>query len=232
MRSSVQRIIMAKQMKAGQWHVGYDSLLLFGLVVIFNSMLLFQYFQSPDVNQTQIWIAIFQLLPGLGGLMLGSLIAKDELDVSMSNKMRLEQTYVNGIMIAIGVMALDLMLGRVLGQTGFSYLMSSGALQIPGTAGLVEEAFFALGLGILLYKIFKEVFARSGMGELLAMIFASVFISVFFSMIHLWVYRTVMEALIILVVNRFIYTMVFLKYKNFSMLVIMHIFHNFIALIL
>ena len=227
------------QFSAGEtWHVGYDSILFFTIAVMFNGLLLFQYFQDPTLNQDLIFIGIFQILTALGGFMIGMLVTRNnnELDVSMSDKKRISETYVNGIIFSGVVIMLDAMLNNVLGNQSMyaieSSLLTTGEITIPLTASVVEEAFFSLGLSIFLYKAFTGMFGKHGVGEMVAIIAGSLFVAAFFAMIHMWVYKTHISLLIILAINRFAYNVAFLKYKNFSMVVIMHMFHNGLSLLL
>jgi len=231
-----QYIINKGNMSDDRWHVGYDSILFFTLAVMMNGLLLFQYFQSPDINPDLLFIAEFQIMTALGGFMIGMMITREDLDVSFPSKKRIGETYVNGIVFSGVVIMMNVMLSNVLmGQTSItieSSLLTSGELHIPLVASVVEEAFFSFGLAIMLYKIFIVMFGKRGTGEMVAIIATSIFVAVFFAMIHMWVYRTAPEILIILAVNRFIYCALFLKYKNFSMVVIMHMFHNGMAMML
>lgn len=218
------------QKEAGNsFFVGYDSLVLFVLFVFMNAVILFQYFQLPDVSQDLIFIGVFQLLMGIGGFSIGTVINRDNLEIGMLNKRRISETYGHGMIFASIVMVMDMFIGSAT-QSGFSLmsnLIGEKQIGIPLTAGVVEEALFSLALAALLYKVFKEIFKGMGqLSEMLAIMMAAIFTSVLFAMIHLYVYQAFPEALIMMFINRLIYATVFLKYKNFSMIVFMHLFHN------
>jgi len=228
-----RRIYMERNQSGNSFYVGYDSLILFVIFVFMNAMVLFQYFQTSEINSDLIFIGIFQLLMGIGGFSIGTVINRDSLEIGMLNKRRINETYVQGMIFASIVIVLDMFIGMAT-QSEFSLMatitdgnITSTQISIPLTAGVVEEAFFSLTLSALLYKVFKEIFKGMGQtGEMLAIMMSAVFTAVFFTMIHLYVYRAAPEALIMMFINRMIYATVFLKYKNFSMIVFMHIFHN------
>jgi len=232
---TARRWKIRQQDTGDQWHVGYDSLIFFTVAVMLNGLLLFQYFQSPDADQQLIWITMFQILTALGGFMIGVMVTRNDLDVSFPSKKRINETFVNGIIFSGVVIMLDVMLNSVLtGQTsvGLESSLSDGAFHIPLVASVVEEAFFSFGFAIILYKVFREIFRDAPMGEELAIFISSIFVATFFAMIHMYVYQTDMTLLVILAINRLAYNIVFLKYKNFSMVVIMHMFHNGMAMVL
>lgn len=223
-----RKIYMERGSRNDSFFLGYDALVLLVVFVFMNAFVLFQYFQSPDVSQDLIFIGIFQLLMGIGGLSVGAVILRDRLEIGMLNKRRVVETYKYGIMFASFVMVMDMFLGMAF-QSEFDLMSGLGgiSINIPITAGVVEEALFSLTIASLLYLVFKEIFKGMGqMGEFMAIAMATIFTATFFAMIHMYVYRNDMNALIMMFANRLVYCSVFLKYKNFSMIVFMHIFHN------
>jgi len=224
-----------EQADTGRFYVGYDVILLFVIAVFINAQVLFQYFQSADVPQDVIFIGMFQLIMGIGGFSVGLAINRDVIEIAKldpAHKDRITGTYGYGTFFAGIIIIVDMFIGMA---TQSQFVLQSGIanidFNIPLTAGVVEEALFSLTLAILLYKVFKEVFKGSGMmAEPMAIMFSSAFTAVFFAMIHLYVYATALEALLMMFINRIIYTVIFLKFKNFSMIVWMHLCHNGIIL--
>jgi len=209
-------------------YIGYDVLILF-MVVLLNSFLAFQFFQDPSMSQDVISIAIFQMLTGVGGLALGFVVNRRTIKIQFPTKERINETYIYGPMFASVVMMVDVLLSNAMGQSFLEYL-SSFNVNIPLVAGVVEEAFISLVVTMLLYKIFAVIARGTPMADLMAMFIAAVFSGIFFALFHLYVYRDMTNILIMLFINRIIYSFVFLKYRNFSMVVMMHIFHNAIVL--
>lgn len=227
-----------EQADTGVFYVGYDVVLLFVIAVFLSAQVLFQYFQSPEISQDLIFIGIFQLLMGIGGFSIGLAINKDVIEITQldpAHKNRITETYGYGTFFAGIVIIVDMFIGMAT-QSSFGLMATLPNLEfeaIPMTAGIVEEALFSLTIAILLYKIFKQIFKNQGvMAEGLAIMFSSAFTAVFFAMIHLGVYATAMDALLMMFINRILYTVIFLKYKNFSMVVWMHLFHNLTVMVL
>lgn len=229
MMSRAARLGVLQQNDDGrELYVGYDVLILF-MVVLLNAFLVFQFFQDPTVNPDIISIAMFQLLTGVSGLALGFVINRRDIRVKFPTKERINETYIYGPMFASIVMMVDVLLTNITRQSFLEYLTSRN-VSIPLVAGVVEEAFISLVVTMLLYKIFTVVSKGSPVADLVAMAIAAVFSGIFFALFHLYVYRNMANVLLVLFINRIIYSFVFLKYRNFSMVVMMHIFHNAMVL--
>jgi hypothetical protein len=215
----------------GELYVGYDSIILF-VAAALSMFVLVQYFQRPDMSMDLFFIALIQLMMGIAGFMLGYMISKDEISITYPTRKRINETYGTGSVYAAIVMLLNTFVvktqsGMVAFETGF---MSEW--NVPLTAAIVEDAFFSLFIAILFYKTFKKMFRDKGsFGDILAILFASIFTGVFFMMIHMNVYGRQGLILFLMMFNRIIYTVVFLKHRNFSMVVWMHMAHNILALL-
>jgi hypothetical protein len=216
-------------------YIGYDVLLLFMVAVALNVFVLFQFFQMKSMNQDLIFIGIFQLMMGLVGFSFGAIINKGALDISILTKQRITETYMYGPLFASIVMIVDMFISISLpAQSSLVDILGLSKMNIPATAGIVEEAFYSLAMAPLLYKIFKEAVFK-GLGVMtnpMSMGTAAIFTGVFFAMIHLYVYAAIPVALLMMFVNRVIYATILLKYRNFSMVVVMHIFHNMLIVMM
>lgn len=215
----------------GEIYIGYDAIFLFAISVM-GTFTLAQFFQRPDLPIDLFFIAIIQTLMGISGFLLGYMISKDDIVIKYPTKKRRNETYFTGSVYAAIVMLLDSFINRTqTGMWGFNVELFAGEWNIPLTAAVVEDAFFSLFIAILFYKIFSKMFRAKGpLGNILAIVFASIFTGVFFMMIHMNVYGARGLVLFLMMFNRIIYTLIFLKHRNFSMMVWMHIFHNILAI--
>ena len=233
MSTYVQKQLMLNKEVAeeGELYIGYDSIVLFTISVM-ATFVMAQYFQTPDLPMDLFFIAIIQTLMGLVGFMLGYMISKDKINLTYPTKFRRNETYFTGSVYASIVMLLDSFINRSqTGMWGFNVELFAGEWNIPLTAAVVEDAFFSLFIAILFYKIFARMFRSKGsFDNVLAIIFASIFTGFFFMLIHMNVYGREGLVLFLMMFNRIIYTLVFLKHRNFSMMVWMHIFHNILAI--
>lgn len=233
MTTSVHRqLIMNNQVAAeGELYIGYDAIVLFAMSVM-GTFTMAQYFQSPDLPMDLFFIAIIQTLMGISGFLIGFMISKDNIVVEYPSKFRRNETYFTGSVYASIVMLLDSFINQSqTGMWGFNVSLFSGEWNIPLNAAVVEDAFFSLFIAIMFYKIFARMFRSKGsFDNILAIVFASIFTGVFFMMIHMNVYGREGLVLFLMMFNRIIYTLVFLKHRNFSMMVWMHVFHNILAI--
>ena len=227
-----KQLILNRQTEGeGELYVGYDSIVLFTFAVI-GTFVLAQFFQRPDMPMDLFFIAIIQTLMGISGFLLGYMISKDEIVIKYPTKKRRNETYFTGSVYASIVMLIDSYINKTqTGMWGFRIDLFAGEWNIPMTAAIVEDAFFSLFIAILFYKIFKKMFRSGGsFGDIMAIVFSSIFTGVFFMMIHMNVYGRQGLVLLLMMLNRIIYTLVFLKHRNFSMMVWMHLFHNILSL--
>ena len=226
-----KQLMMQRRSKdsGGELYIGYDSIVIF-IAAALSIFVLAQYFQRPDMPMDLFFISIIQLLMGTAGFLLGYMISKDEIVIEYPTKKRINETYFMGSVYAGIVMLLDTLI--VQGQTGM--VGFAGEWNIPLTAAIVEDAFFSLFIAILFYKIFRKMFRNKGgmFGDMLAIIFASIFTGAFFMMVHMNVYGRQGLILFLMMFNRIIYTVVFLKNRNFSQIVWMHMFHNLVSILL
>lgn len=229
-----KQLMLNRKSKDGteELYIGYDAIFLFAISVL-SMFVLAQFFQRPDLPMDLFYIAIIQTLMGIAGFMLGYMISKDDIVIIYPSKRRRNETYFMGSVYAAIVMLLNTFIVRAQTQmTSFERGFMT-EWNIPLTAAIVEDAFFSLFIAILFYKIFMKMFRDKGsFGGILAIIFASIFTGVFFMMIHMNVYGRQGLILFLMMFNRIIYTVVFLKHRNFSMVVWMHLFHNILAVLM
>lgn len=227
-----KQLLLNREAKGdGEIYIGYDSIFLFAIAVM-GTFTLAQYFQAPELPMDLFFIAMIQTVMGITGFLLGYMISKDEIVITYPTKKRRNETYFMGSVYASIVMLLDSFINKTqTGMWGFRVDFFIGDWNIPLSAAIVEDAFFSLFIAILFYKIFKKMFRSGGeLGDILAIVFAAIFTGVFFMMIHMNVYGRSGLILFLMMFNRIIYTMVFLRHRNFSMMVWMHLFHNALAL--
>jgi len=227
-----RQLIMRKEAEGdGEIYIGYDAIFLFAIAVM-GTFTLAQYFQAPELPMDLFFIAMIQTMMGISGFLLGYMISRDDIVITYMTKKRRNETYFMGSVYASIVMLLDSFINRTqTGMWGFRVDFFIGDWNIPLSAAIVEDAFFSLFIAILFYKIFKKMFRSGGpLGDILAVVFSAIFTGIFFMIIHMNVYGRSGLILLLMMFNRIIYVIVFLKYRNLSMMFWMHLFHNILAI--
>jgi len=215
-----------------EWFVGYDFLLLLFAASFSGIMVMTMYAQ---VDTTIVDIAVFQLVMGLVGLMGGTVIAfgTQGLKTGVETSKQMTEAL---MAIIVGFVATRILNGVIMivdFQNMFSIMKFDSSLNIALTAAVMEECLYSFLGSLFFFKVFmvffSKVFRNTSAASGSAVVMASIFISVFFVIIHYAVYGFNMSIILMLFINRFVYSLLFLKTRNLMVPTVLHLAHNFLA---
>jgi membrane protease YdiL (CAAX protease family) len=224
-----------------KWFVGYDWMLLF-FAAVFSGIIVTTMYQT--VAQDVVDIAVYQLILGMVGLMIGTVINIREsaiipgIRVGMPDRKSGEEMF---LYVAGGFIGLELF-NNVISQVRLSaigdiagQLTIDTQVNIALTAAVMEEALYSFAFtsfffAIVLYMIVKMTAQYNETVKLIAMTIAAIGVGVLFVVIHIGAYGFQPNIMIMLFVNRFVYALLYIKTRNLSVPTILHLLHNFLAI--
>ena len=237
-RTKFSHTINAKQREKEadkeKWFLGYDWMLLF-FAAVFSGLIVTTMYQTTDPEIVDI--AVYQLIMGMVGLMIGATMnvrkgtVTPGLRVGMPNREDAEKMflYVTGAFIGLELF------NQVITSVKFSVFDNipqvDAQMNIALTAAVMEEALYSFAFTTFFFAVFLymvvKVTARYDEGiKTVAMVSASIMVGVLFVLIHVGVYGFNPQVVIMLFVNRFVYSMVYIKTKNLSVPTLLHLSHN------
>jgi hypothetical protein len=221
-----------------RWVIGYEWFLLL-FAAVFSGIMVTTMYQT--VGQEIVDIAVFQLIIGLAGIMMGTTInvRKTNLTAGITVRMPTKKDGEKLFMyVTAGFIALEIF-NFVSGSIRFnawSDIALEPAMNIALTAAVMEEAFYSFALTTFfftaaLYVVVKLVGRYTEVEYNIAMVMASIFVAVFFVLIHIGVYGFQPNIVIQLFVNRAVYAGVYIKTRNITAPTLIHLIHNFMVFI-
>jgi len=186
--------------------------------------------------------AIMQLMTGFGGLGVGAFLSMIGIV-----KVKKEETYEdlwswNRGWIVWGIIGFTgARLANAIFQTGYTAtalnLSWEETLNIVVSAGVFEEALFALGFTTLIYLALKQglewklipQFGRETT-EWIIILITCVVVSILFGQMHIGAQYT-QSQLMYTMIARFVYTLVYLKSRNIMAPVSAHCFNNYLLFV-
>ena len=223
-----------KEADKEKWFLGYDWMLLF-FAAVFSGLMVTTLYQTTDPEIVDI--AVYQLIMGMVGLMIGATmnarkgVVTPGLRVGMPSREDGEKVffYVTAAFIGLEIF------NQVISSVRFSVFdhipQVDAQMNIAFTAAVMEEALYSFAFttfffAVSLYMIVK-VTARYDEGiKTAAMVSASIMVGVLFVLIHVGVYGFDPQIVIMLFVNRVVYSMVYIKTKNLTVPTLLHLAHN------
>jgi membrane protease YdiL (CAAX protease family) len=223
-----------KEADKEKWFLSYDWMLLF-FAAIFSGIIVTTMYQttSPEI----VDIAVYQIILGMVGLMIGTTmnvrkgVVTPGLRVGMPTREDGEKIFVY---VTGGFIGLEIF-NQVITSVKFSVFDNipqvDAQMNIALTAAVMEEALYSFAFttfffAIFLYMIVK-VTARYNEGvRTAAMVSASIMVGVLFVLIHVGVYGFDPNIVIMLFVNRFVYSILYIKTRNLSVPTLLHLAHN------
>ena len=211
---------------------------LFDIIFRFSGIIVTTMYQttSPEI----VDIAVYQLILGMVGLMIGTTmnvrkgVVTPGLRVGWPSREDGEKVFVY---VTGGFIGLEIF-NRLISSVKFSTIgdvLDLATIDVSAnialTAAVMEEALYSLAFttfffAISLYMIVK-VTARYDEGiKIFAMVSASIMVSVLFVLIHVGAYGFDPQIIIMLFVNRFVYSILFIKTRNLSVPTLLHLSHN------
>lgn len=214
--------------------MGYDYLIFF-FSALFAAAMTTTMFR--DVSQELVDIATFQIQIGIGGMLFGVVVSVTKKGVigfvarpPTMKDIKKAVPYIMGGFIFLSIF------NRIIVELGFrtSLLVTFSAdMNIALTAAVMEEALYSFGFTILFYKVLAymahNTIGKNEVGENVAILGAAFMVSVFFVFIHIGVYGLEREIIILLFVNRFVYSLTFMKTRNLMVPCSLHLLHNLIS---
>lgn len=233
---------IARESEKQKWFVGYDWMLMF-FAAVFSGIIVTTMYQTVD--QEIVDIAVYQLILGMVGLMMGTVINIREstvipgIKVGMPDREDGEELflYVAGGFIGLEIFNQFISEVRlsVFGDV-FERMTIDAKVNIVLTAAVMEEALYSFALttfifSLVLYMIVKVTAQYNEMIRNAAMIIAAVATGVLFILIHIGIYGLQPNIMIMLFVNRFIYALLYIKTRNLAVPTLLHLAHNFLAVV-
>lgn len=230
----------------GSYLMDYGYIFLFFAAIITGVTATTMY-QTTDPEIVDI--AVYQMISGIAGLLIGFIVL-------MRRDSTSEDTTVGNLKIGfpnqedVISMLTYIMVGFIVSE--FATILLVGVplssfvpnMQIAITAAVMEEALFGFAGTTLAGTVFYYIIRR-GMGVsiydksqiakivlLIAQIAASAFMGVFFVALHIGVYGTSNETLLLqLFVARAVYSFVYLRTRNILVPTAVHLAHNLLVFV-
>jgi membrane protease YdiL (CAAX protease family) len=213
-------------------------LLLLFFAAVFSGLIVTTMYQTTDSEIVDI--AVYQLILGMVGLLMGVTMnvrksaVTPGLRIGMPSREDGEKifTYVAGGFIGLEIF------NQVVSSIRFSTfgdwfdrMTMDAQVNIALTASVMEEALYSFAFttfffAVFLYMIVKVTARYNEDIKTAAMVSASIMVGVLFVLIHVGVYGFNPQAVIILFVNRMVYSMLYIKTKNLSVPTLLHLAHN------
>lgn len=234
---------------SGSYLIGYDWILMVAAAMLAGIMVTTTYRTTdPEI----VDIAVYQMVSGIAGMIIGLFVLLKKPPVPDSN------ATIGSIRIGMPnkddtMNMLYYFMGGFVVVELFTYITAGGLLSqsiftpnfnIAVTAAVMEEALFGLALtslfGNVFYYLFGKMFGNAGYrgystqlkGPFLifAQIVTCAMVGMFFVMLHVGVYGTTNEMLLLQIFwARFVYSFAFLRTRNITVPTAMHLLHNITA---
>jgi membrane protease YdiL (CAAX protease family) len=235
---TVNKQRLQKEADKEKWFVGYDWMLLF-FAAVFSGIIVTTMYQTTDPEIVDI--AVYQLIIGMVGLMIGTTmnvrkgVVTPGLRIGMPTREDAEKVfvYVTGGFIGLEIFnqVVSSIRFSVIGDTISEITNLDASVNIALTASVMEEALYSFAFTTFFFAVFLymvvKVTARYNEGvKTAAMVSASIMVGVLFVLIHVGVYGFNPQAVIMLFVNRVVYSMLYIKTKNLTVPTLLHLAHN------
>jgi len=215
-----------------QWFVGYDWILFFFAAIFSGLMITTMY---ADVDPELVDIAVYQLIMGVVGLLMGLVINAKRLRVSMPTQKDAEQlfTYVLSSFILLQIVNNGLLMADL---SVFGTFQITPDMNIALTAAVMEEALYSFAFTTFFYTIFLYMLVRllqkqSEEIKTVAQVIASAMVGLFFVFIHIGIYGVDPTIVAMLFINRAVYAFVYIRTRNLMVPTALHCLHNFLCLL-
>jgi len=221
-----------EKLKEYQWFVGYDWILFFFAAIFSGLMITTMY---TDIDPELVDIAVYQLIMGVIGLLMGLVINAKRLRVSMPTQKDAEKmfTYVLSAFILLQIINNGILMADL---SAFGTFQITPDMNIALTAAVMEEALYSFAFTTFFYTIFLYMIVRllqkqSEEIKLAAQIIASAMVGLFFVFIHVGIYGVDPTIVAMLFINRAVYAFVYIRTRNLMVPTALHLMHNMLVLL-